>query len=157
MRLSIRKKRKTRLEKFKFNHFSVQVQCMCVPGYPTCVCTRWWRPVCEQDVQAWWWQTTTHAWWGRTWQRWGWSGIWWWGWRTMPIASAWSYMHTRWGRGICLFNGRHTSSVFYSSITKILINQGVAWEGGGANIVYKDILLRAPWISDNPTQCIYLT
>ena len=35
------------------------------------------------------------------------------------------------------------------------INQGVAWEG--VNIVYKDILLRAPWISDNPAQDIYFT
>ena len=77
--------------------------------------------VCEQDVQVWQWQMTTYAWWGRTWWRWGWSGIWWWGWRTMPTASAWSYMHTRWGRGMCLFNGRHTSSVFYSSITKMQI------------------------------------
>ena len=97
------------------------MQCMCTPGYPTCVCIRGWRPVCEQDVQVWQWQMTTRAWWGRTWQRWGWSGIWWWGWRTMPTASAWSYTRTRWGRGMCLFNGRHTSSVFYSSITKMLI------------------------------------
>ena len=24
----------------------VQVECMCMPGYPTCVCIRGWRPVC---------------------------------------------------------------------------------------------------------------
>ena len=28
--------------------------------------------------------------------------------------------------GMCLFNGRHISSVFYSSITKMQINQGVS-------------------------------
>ena len=37
------------------------VQCMCVPGYPTCVCIRGWRPVCMQDVQVRQWRTIDRA------------------------------------------------------------------------------------------------
>ena len=36
------------------------------------------------------------------------------------------HMHKVRGGGMCLFNGRHTSGVFYSSITKMQINQGIA-------------------------------
>ena len=52
-------------------------------------------------------------------------------------------LHTHEVRGgTCLFNRRCTNGVFYSSIKKMQITQGIAW--GGANIVYKDISLRAP-------------
>ena len=89
MRLSIRKNEKKRLEKFKFIHFSMWVQCMCTPGYPTCVCIRGWRPMCMWDVQVRWRQMTTCTWQGR-----------WWGQRIMPTVSAQSY--TRWGGGFLL-------------------------------------------------------